>query len=141
MLVGHHNPAQATEADALFLHLNLHGGISERAEKDIRDGKSDVVYPFDPEFQGYCDRHAESLEKILSDPWLSAVSRITNCHFLRRASLKYTSAVHRIDPCHIAAANFMAQRNRTKPTKDDDRDFLQFVVSGIIGRWQWRLKR
>jgi len=112
------------------LHLNLMAEYrSERKKKYPATGKTDAVYSFDPEFASFCDRHAEGLEKTRNDPWLLGCFSDNELPFTEKGIVQRYLSYPSNDPCHTAAANFMAQRNRTKPTRTDDRDFLQLVVS------------
>ena len=112
------------------LHLNLMAEYRiERKKKYPATGKADVIYPFDPEFENFCDRHAESLEKTRDDPWLLGCFSDNELPFSEKGIVQRYLDYPSNDPCHNAAANFMATRGHANPTRTDDMDFLQLVVS------------
>lgn len=91
-------------------------------------GTAEAIYPFDPEFATFCEQRAAALEATKDDPWLFG-------HFSdNELPLHEADIVSRYlsfpadDPCHRAAARFMAAREG-KPGRDDDREFLELVVS------------
>lgn len=98
------------------------------------DGGIPAIYPFDPEFEPFCDRLAQGMEETKDDPWLFG-------HFSdNELPLHEWGIVERYlshpptDPNHKAAATFMASRGGRTPTKDDDRDFLRLVVDTYYGK-------
>ncbi|MCY3018507.1 MAG: hypothetical protein NTW87_05690 [Planctomycetota bacterium] len=106
-------------------------------------GKESVeaLYPFDPEFETFCEEHSKQLEATKNDPWLLG-------HFIdNEMPLDEDNIVNHYlkfphdDPCHQAAAKFMASRKGGKPQKDDDRAFLQLVVSEYYRKVYTAIKR
>ena len=92
-------------------------------------GTSKVIYPFDPEFETFCEARSKELDATRNDPWLMG-------HFIdNELPLDEDNIVNNYlkfpisDPCHQAAAEFMKSRKGGKPQLGDNREFLKLVVS------------
>lgn len=92
-------------------------------------GEIEAIYPFDPEFERFCDEHARGLEETSNDPWLVGHFSDNELPFHEGGIVARYLGHPPADPCHTAAAAFMASRRRGKPDKTDDREFLRLVVS------------
>jgi hypothetical protein len=111
------------------LHWNFMAEYrAERKEKYPAAENSGVIYPFDPEFEIFCDQHARGLEKTRNDPWLLGHFSDNELPFSEKDIVKQYLNYPPDDPCHEAAAKFMASRGHDKPARSDDKDFLQLVV-------------
>ncbi len=106
----------------------MSGYRKERRARHPATGEIPAIYPFDPEFESFCDQVAQGMAETKDDPWLFG-------HFSdNELPLHEWGIVERYlshptdDPNHKAAAAFMASRGDRKPTKEDDRDFLRLVV-------------
>ena len=92
-------------------------------------GKIEAIYPFDPEFERFCDEHAKGLAETRNDPWLLGHFSDNELPFHESGIVQRYLSHPPDDPCHEAAARFMASRKSGKPGKDDDRAFLQLTVN------------
>jgi hypothetical protein len=102
---------------------------------------NDCIYVFDPEFETFCDEHAQQLAKDRDDPWLLG-------HFsdnelpLRADALKKYLSLPAKDPGSVAAWQWLRERRGDKVTlKDineaDQSAFLEYAVERyfrIVGR-------
>lgn len=101
----------------------------ERLKRRPVPGEIEAIYPFDPEFERFCDEHARGLEETRNDPWLVGHFSDNELPFHEGGIVARYLRHPPGDPCHQAAATFMAARHRDKPDKTDDREFLQRVVA------------
>ena len=92
-------------------------------------GPIEAIYPFDPEFAAFCDEHARGLAATKNDPWLLGHFADNELPFHEEDIVQRYLAHPPSDPCHTAAAKFMASRGAAKPSRADDREFLHLVVS------------
>lgn len=102
---------------------------SERKHRYPGTGAAEAIYPFDPEFEAFCDERAKSLEETKNDPWLLGHFSDNELPFHESDIVTRYLSFPEGDPCHQAAAKFMAGRGGGKPDKKDDREFLEMVVS------------
>jgi hypothetical protein len=111
------------------LHWNFMASYQEKRKSRYPGTKiNEVIYPFDPEFENFCDQRAKELEKTKDDPWLLGHFSDNELPLHEKGIVEQYLHFPPDDPCHQAAAKFMASRGREKPTKTDDEDFLQSVV-------------
>lgn len=101
----------------------------KRKERYPATGSSEAIYPFDPEFEGYCDQRAKGLEKTRDDPWLLGHFSDNELPLHEKGIVQQYLSYPPNDPCHEAAVQFMASHGGGRPTKNDDKEFLQLVVS------------
>jgi hypothetical protein len=112
------------------LHWNFMAEYrAKRKEKYPATENKGVIYPFDPEFENFCDQHAKGLEKTRNDPWLLGHFSDNELPFSEKDIVQQYLNYPPNDPCHDAAAKFMASRGHDKPTRSDDKEFLQLVAS------------
>ena len=104
-------------------------------------GTSKVIYPFDPEFETFCEARSKELDATRNDPWLMG-------HFIdNELPLDEDNIVNNYlkfpisDPCHQAAAEFMKSRKGGKPQLGDNREFLKLVVSVYYRKVYAAIKR
>lgn len=102
---------------------------SQRKHRYPGTGTAEAIYPFDPEFETFCDQHAKALEATKDDPWLFGHFSDNELPFHESGIVARYLSFPDNDPCHQAATTFMAERKRDKPKKEDDRAFLELVVS------------
>ncbi len=100
-----------------------------RKKKYPTPANSGVIFPFDPDFESYCDRRAQGPEKTRNDPWLLGHFSDNELPFTEKGIVERYLKLPPADPSHEAAQNFLAARGHTRPMPGDDRDFLQLVVS------------
>jgi len=91
-------------------------------------GKIEAIYPFDPEFESFCVKHAEGLAETKNDPFLLGHFSDNELSLHESGIVKRYLSHPQNDPCHKAAAQFMASHQGGRPA-DNDRDFLRLVVS------------
>ena len=101
----------------------------QRAAKYPETGKVEAIYPFDPEFEAFCDQVAKGMDETKDDPWLLGHFSDNELPFHEGGIVERYLSHPQNDPCHEAAEKFMASRKNRKPEKDDDREFLHLVVS------------
>jgi hypothetical protein len=104
-------------------------------------GSIEAIYPFDPEFEGFCDQRAQGLEKTRDDPWLLGHFSDNELPLHAKGIVQRYLEFPAADPCHQAAAGFMASRGHEKATPTDDKEFLQLVVSEYYRKVSAAIKR
>ncbi len=87
-----------------------------------------VIYPFDPEYEAFCDRHARQTKETKDDPWLFGHFSDNELPLREKGIVKLYLSHPKNDPNHLAAAAFLQERGRNEPSKEDDRDFQRLVV-------------
>jgi len=97
-------------------------------KKNSAPGSEEAIYPFDPEFESFCEQHARGLEATRNDPWLLGHFSDNELPLHEKGIVQRYLDYPSNDPCHEAAAKFMAARGHPGPATADDRDFLQLVV-------------
>ena len=123
------------------LHWNFMAEYRNHRKEKYPATSTEDIYPFDSEFENFCDQHAKALEKTKDDPWLLG-------HFSdNELPLRAKGIVQRYlnypadDPCHEAAARFMAARGSGRPSQTDDREFLQLTVSEYYRKVSTAIKK
>lgn len=114
---------------------------SQRKHRYPGTGTAEALYPFDPEFETFCDQHAQSLEATKDDPWLLGHFSDNELPFHENGIVSRYLSFPDNDPCHQAAATFMAALKGGKPSKEDDRAFLELVVSEYYRKVNAAIKR
>lgn len=99
-----------------------------RRKKYPATDKFQVIYPFDPEYQKFCDQHAKQTIETKDDPWLFGHFSDNELPFQEKGIVNRYLKHPKNDPNHQAAAKFMQSRNQDTPSKQDDRDFQRLVV-------------
>jgi hypothetical protein len=106
---------------------------------------SDCIFVFDPEFEGFCDRHARQLLATKDDPWLLGHFSDNELPFKRETLRNYLSLPVG-DPGFQAAREWLQARHGAAATVNDvtprdEEEFLGYVadryfriVSGAIKR-------
>jgi len=115
--------------------------LSQRKIKYPGTGKAEAIYPFDPEFETFCDQHAKLLEATKDDPWLLGHFSDNELPFHKAGIVSRYLSFPDDDPCHQAAAKFMAARGGDKPKQEDDSAFLELVVSEYYRKVSAAIKR
>jgi hypothetical protein len=124
------------------LRWNFMAAYQERRKlKYPGTGKSKGMFPFDPEFESFCDEHAKALEKTKDDPWLLGHFSDNELPLDEKGIVQRFMSFPPNDPCHEAAAKFMAARRHVKPVQSDDREFLQLVVNEYYRKVSAAIKR
>lgn len=113
----------------------------ERKRRYPGTGTAEAIYPFDPEFEVFCDERAKALEETKDDPWLLGHFSDNELPFHESGIVARYLAFPGDDPCHRAAAKFMADRGGGKPDKKDDRAFLELVVGEYYRKANAAIKR
>jgi hypothetical protein len=114
---------------------------NQRKHRYPGTGTAEAIYPFDPEFETFCDQHAKALEATKDDPWLFGHFSDNELPFHESGIVARYLSFPDHDPCHLAAAQFMANRKGGKPKKQDDRAFLELVVSEYYRKVQAAIKK
>ena len=100
----------------------------ERRKKYPATDKFKVIYPFDPEYESFCERHARQTIETKNDPWLFGHFSDNELPFQEKGIVNLFLRHPKDDPNHLAANKFMKSKGRQKPTRQDDRDFQKLVV-------------
>lgn len=124
------------------LRWNFMGSYrNQRKHRYPGTGTAEAIYPFDPEFETFCDQHAQALEATQDDPWLFGHFSDNELPFHESGIVARYLSFPDGDPCHQAAAKFMAARKGGKPNKVDDRAFLELVVGEYYRKVQAAIKK
>ncbi len=97
----------------------------------------DTIFVFDPEFETFCEGHAQQLAATKDDPWL--LGHFTDNELpLKREVLGNYLALPATDPGHQAALKFLRERHGAKASVKDLSDadkvaFLELVVDRYLG--------
>ncbi|MEI6515245.1 MAG: hypothetical protein WCO77_04645 [bacterium] len=104
-------------------------------------GKAEAIYPFDPEFETFCEEHSKGLKATRNDPWLMGHFIDNELHLEEENIVNNYLKFPKSDPNYQAAEKFMATRKAGKPTKWDNKAFLQLVTSEYYRKVYTALKR
>lgn len=100
-----------------------------------------VIYPFDPEYEDFCNKHAKQTLLTRDDPWLLGHFSDNELPFQEKGIVTKYLNHSPDDPNHLEAKRFMANRNNRKPTREDDRDFQKLVVETHYRKVSQALKK
>jgi hypothetical protein len=100
-----------------------------------------VTYPFDPEYQDFCNKHAKQTLLTRDDPWLLGHFSDNELPFQEKGIVSKYLNHPPDDPNHLEAKRFMENRNNRKPTREDDRDFQKLVVETHYRKVSQALKK
>ncbi|MEZ0299964.1 MAG: hypothetical protein ACAI35_26205 [Candidatus Methylacidiphilales bacterium] len=93
-----------------------------------------AIFVFDPEFEAFCDQHAQKLEAMKDDPWLIGHFSDNEMPLPPDALDKFLS-LPETEAGHKAAAAWLSERRKTpvtaadaKPAQEERNDFLRHVA-------------
>ena len=82
----------------------------ERRKKYPATDQFNVIYPFDPEYESFCERHARKTIDTKDDPWLFGHFSDNELPFQEKGIVDRYLSHPKDDPNHLAASNFMKSK-------------------------------
>lgn len=128
------NNSKSTNPFAYTINLNFMSSYGkERGGTFQQPGHTgypgDAIFVFDPEWESFCDRHAQQAAAYKDDPNLFGYFSDNEMPF-RIKSLDNYLGLPETDPGHIAAVKWLAEQGLTKEQiKDSQRESFMAVVA------------
>jgi len=114
---------------------------NDRKKRHAATGEYPVLFPFDPEFESFCERLFEKARITNDDPWLFGHFSDNELPFREKGIVELYLSHPNDDPNHLAAHKFLQDRKVKKAGWKEDRDFLELVVDTYYRKVTSALKK
>lgn len=114
---------------------------NDRKKRHPASGEHPVLYPFDPEFESFCEQLFQEARTTMEDPWLLGHFSDNELPFREKDIVKLYLSHPEDDPNHLAAQKFLKDRKAKKVGWKEDRDFLELVVDTYYRKVASALKK
>jgi len=114
---------------------------NDRKKRHAATGEHPVLYPFDPEFESFCEKLFQDAHATSEDPWLLGHFSDNELPFREKGIVELYLSHPKDDPNHLAAQKFLKDRKVNKAGWKEDRDFLELVVDTYYRKVASALKK
>ena len=114
---------------------------NDRKKRHVATGEYPVLYPFDSEFESFCEQLFQDARTTREDPWLLGHFSDNELPFREKGIVELYLSHPKDDPNHLAAQKFLKDRKVKKVGWKEDRDFLELVVDTYYRKVASALKK
>jgi hypothetical protein len=114
---------------------------NDRKKRHVATGEHPVLYPFDSEFESFCEQLFQDARTTREDPWLLGHFSDNELPFREKGIVELYLSHPKDDPNHLAAQKFLKDRKVKKVGRKEDRDFLELVVDTYYRKVASALKK